>query len=88
MTNNTLKSNQHWRFNKNFSFGHVIAALSVATSVVVYISSIENRINVNALKIQTNKELITTNDKNISATINRIDKRLETITNILLKQGQ
>lgn len=79
---------QHWHISKSFSIGHIITTLSVAVSAVVYISSIDHKIDVNTLKIQTNKELIAANYKNISATISRIDKRLETITNILLKQKQ
>jgi hypothetical protein len=77
---------EHWHISKSVSIGHLITTCAVIVGVIAYMNNVGHAIDVNTIKIQNNKELITTNDKNIFATINRIDKRLETITNILLKQ--
>lgn len=79
---------KNWHISKSFSIGHIVTTVGVAVSAIVYVSGLEHNININTLKMNTNKELIISKEKNISATINRIDKRLETITNILLKQNK
>jgi len=81
-------TNQNWHISKSFSIGHIVTTVCVAVSAIVYVSSLEHNININALKMDTNKELILSKEKNISLIINRIDKRLDTITNILLKQNK
>jgi hypothetical protein len=78
----------HWHISKSVSIGHLATTFVIIISVVTYITNVEHAIDVNLIKIKNNKELITSNNKNIFATINRIDKRLETITNILLKQNK
>jgi hypothetical protein len=77
---------EHWHISKSVSIGHLFTTCAIIVGAIAYINNVEHAIYVNTIKIQNNKELITTNDKNIFTTINRIDKRLETITNILLKQ--
>lgn len=77
---------ENWHISKSISIGHLMTTCAIIISVIVYVANVERNVDVNTIKIQNNKELITTNDKNIIITINRIDKRLETITNILLKK--
>lgn len=84
---------ENWHISKSISIGHIVTTCVIVISVIAYISSVEHSIHLNTVKIKSNKELVMFKDKNLNITLNRIDKRfdqldkrLETITNILLKQ--
>ena len=74
-----LVDKRSWHLDKRLNVSHLVTTLVLAVGVFTWASGIEQRINVNTIDVEHNKELMQLSQGYVTATVNTIEKKVDKI---------
>ena len=78
-----------WHLDKRVSLGHLVTTLSVAVAAMLWLSSVDKRVDLNAQEISHNSDLIERSENRQAMRFGEILDRLDRIeAHLLSRQGQ